>query len=98
MSIRLPEKCLRDRSDCCPLSQICEDDGDGFICCGLNDENSRTEIQDIFRHCWKTDNIDEMTDWDKRDIIDTISVLSKALSIRENIHYTIKEELKRDEI
>ena len=45
--------------------------------------------QDIFRLVWHNDQIHEITDWDERDVIDTISVLSQALSIeaqRKNIN------------
>ena len=83
--IHLPEHCPRGLKDCEPLSQIIADEDGSFICCGLNDGETRTVEQDIFRHCWKTSAVDEMGDWDGRDIIDTISVLSQALSAHGNM-------------
>ena len=84
MPIYLPESCPRSRTDCEPLSQILSDDGSSFICCGINDGSSRVYPSDGFRHCWKNAHVDELSDWDSRDIIDTISVLSQALSVKEN--------------
>lgn len=81
----LPEKCLRGRSDCKPLAQIQSDCGVSFICVGHNLEKDRKYKQDIFRHCWKNEEIDEDNDWDKRDFLDTISVMSQALSVDENM-------------
>lgn len=83
MPLYLPERCLRNREDCNPLSQI-EDEEGGFICCGLNDGSKRVEKQDKFTVCWKNNVIDEETHWDKRDIIDHISVLAQGLSVNEN--------------
>jgi hypothetical protein len=85
MPLSLPDKCLRDRSDCEPLAQIASDNGKSFICCGLNDQETRSYPHDEFRHCWKNQVIDERTDWDRRDITDTISVLAQALSIKANM-------------
>ena len=85
MPICLPEKCLRDRNDCEPLAQIQSDCGSSFWCCGRNDGATRKIERDEFRVCWKNEEIDEMSDWDKRDITDTISILAQALSIDENI-------------
>ena len=78
----LPEACPRGRNDCQPLNQIIYLSG-GFICCGLNDV--RSSPGDIFRHCWKNKSFDEMSDWDRRDIVATIAVLSGALAVHENI-------------
>ena len=85
MSLFLPEKCLRNLTDCTPLSQIQSDNTKSFICCGKNDSKTRKVKQDTFRHCWVNRYIDEISNWDKRDIIDTLSVLSQALSIDANI-------------
>ena len=82
MPIELPERCLRDRSDCQPLAQIQSDDGPpSFICCGYNDGTTRTEPGDRFRLCWKSKHIDELSDWDQRDLTDTASIILQALSI-----------------
>jgi hypothetical protein len=71
-------------NDCEPLSQIAADDGGSFICCGFNDESTRKHASDRYRHCWVNSEVDEMSDWDDRDIADTISVLSGALSVAAN--------------
>lgn len=60
------------------------DGGKSFICCGIGDKKSRTVKQDCYRHCWKNKSVDERTDWDERDIIDTVFVLMQALSICKN--------------
>jgi len=86
MPLYLPEKCLRSCKDCSPLSQIESDDCQSFICCGQNDETTRKEKQDRFRLCWHNEYINEMTNWDERDIKDTLSVLTQALSIDANIN------------
>ena len=84
MSIALPEECLRGRGDCQPLAQVESDCGKSFICCGYNDASSRKYEQDEFRHCWKNSMIDELSDWDRRDIISTIAILSQALHVDAN--------------
>jgi len=86
MPLYLPTKCLRNRDDCEPLAQIESDESPkSFICCGRNDGCTRVEHLDEFRVCWKNGGIDELSDWDRRDIIDTVSVLAQALSIDENL-------------
>ena len=84
MSIYLPVKCLRDREDCESYSQIESNCGKSFICVGKHNGDMARLPQDIFTVCWKNEEIDEMSNWDQRDIIDTISVLSQALSAHEN--------------
>lgn len=86
MSIELPKKCLRDlKMVCIPYSQISSDCGTSFVCCGHLHSFVRNIPQDEFRVCWKNSSVDEIGDYDRRDIIDTISVLSQALSVDENI-------------
>lgn len=89
MTIYLPDKCLRQRTDCTPYSQIQSDCKVSFICCGVSDPSTRTVAQDNFRLCWKNSVIDEMTDWDKRDLLDTMSVMAQTLSIDANINCEI---------
>lgn len=95
--IKLPKNCPRKRTDCQPLAQILESKKHkkskkkGFICCGLNTPESRTEAQDIFRHCWKTHNVDEIGDWDHRDMLSTIAVMSMALTVEANMQNNRKE-------
>lgn len=82
--IVLPDECLRGL-DCEPYAQIKSRCGESFICCGLNSPEERTFPQDKFRVCWKNSEIDDMSDWDRRDLIDTISVMAQALSVDANI-------------
>jgi len=77
----LPEKCLREKEDCQPLSQIESTDHQSFVCCGYSDKNSRTLEQDRFRLCWKNNYIDEIGDYNEIDLTDTVSVIIQALSI-----------------
>ena len=85
--IKLPNKCLRKNWNyyCNPLSQIQSTCKKSFICCGISDKDTRTQEQDKFRLCFVNDSVDEMSDYDKRDLLDTISVITKALSIDENM-------------
>jgi len=90
--MKLPYKCLRKRKDCQPLSQIIADENNDFICCGLNDPESRSIPQDNFCFCWKNNSYDDRSDWDERDIKDTIHVLSEALSVEANIRLNKQDE------
>lgn len=89
MSIELPEKCLRgyDVDACYPLSQIESDEKPvTFICCGMSNSSTRSVDTDKYRVCFKSVYTDTCYDYDIIDIVDTISVLSRALSCdRENI-------------
>ena len=78
--------CPRCRKDCVPLSNIISDEEPrSFICVGYNNGKDRVVKGDRFTHCWKNEVTDERGHWDKRDLIDTVSVMSQALSIDENI-------------
>jgi hypothetical protein len=90
--ITLPKECPRKRDDCTSLSQIISDCKTSFICCGHNDPESRTVSGDNFRFCFKNNVIDEISDWDERDLKDTISVMAQALSVDGNMK--INEEEK----
>ena len=92
MGIYLPENCLRKRSDCQPLSQIESDDEVSFVCCGLINEEDRTIEQDRFRLCWQNEFVSEIGDYDDKDMKDTISVMSQALSIDEHMRLAELEE------
>ncbi len=85
MSLELPQVCPRSLTDCEPLAQILVDDEPGFVCCGHNDGKTRATEQDRFRVCFRNGVIDEMVDWDERDIKDHISVLAQALSVDANM-------------
>lgn len=39
---------------------------------------------DRFRLCWKNNQVDEIGDYDRRDLIDTASVIMQALSVDIN--------------
>jgi hypothetical protein len=83
--ITLPEKCLRGHSFCQPYAQIKSTDNRSFICCGAIEEKFRGVPQDEFALCWFNDSFDEMSCWDRRDLISTISVISQALTVNENV-------------
>ena len=83
--IKLPEKCLRDYSNCNPLSQIESNDKGSFVCMGENDGSNRVVPQDKFTLCWKNEAFDECSHWDKRDLTDTASVILQGLSVIENM-------------
>jgi len=85
------QECPRNRTDCTPLENILADDlnenGDpaSFVCVGYNCPKSRSVHADRFTMCWKNSVIDERGHWDRRDMLDTLSVMTTALSIDENI-------------
>lgn len=88
MSTQTENACFRCRTDCVPLANLSADGGPSpasFVCVGLNTPASRTVAQDRFTLCWKNSAIDEMGGWDKRDLLDTMSVIAQALSTDENI-------------
>lgn len=86
MSTQTENVCLRCRTDCVPLANLSADgEGTSFVCVGLNRKESRTVLQDRFTLCWKNNVIDERGHWDKRDLLDTMSVIAQALSTDENI-------------
>lgn len=73
--------CLRKRNNCEAVSQIQSDCKTSFVCCGFNTPKNKTEEKDIFRLCWKNKVVDEIGDYDKIDMQDTITVLSYTLSV-----------------
>ena len=83
--ICLPEKCLRDQTDCSPLSQINSDCGKSFWCMGHNSPESRTMPQDRFRLCFKNPEVDQVDDLDDADVKDLMSILAQALSADEHM-------------
>lgn len=78
------QKCMRQLR-AMPLQNIIATSGESFICVGYNHPKERQVPQDRFCHCWKNNSADEHGHWDRRDLIDTVSVMSTALSIDENI-------------
>lgn len=88
MSTQTQEKCYRCRNDCIALSNLSADGQDppaSFICVGLNRVEDRVHLPDRFTLCWKNKAVDERGHWDKRDLLDTMSVIAQALSTDENI-------------
>lgn len=86
MSTQTENACLRCRTDCVPLANLSSDtEQKSFVCVGLNKPHNRVIPQDRFSLCWKNKAVDEFSHWDKRDLIDTMSVIAQALSTDENI-------------
>lgn len=79
------ETCPRCLNNCTPLADVISDSAVSFVCVGANRPEDRTMKQDRFTLCWKNDVIDERGHWDKRDLLDTASVITQALSLDENI-------------
>lgn len=95
MSIELPKKCPRKEKDCEPYALLMSTCKVSFNCVGENDGTTRAISQDKYRVCFKNETLDEMTDYDKRDIIETMSVLAQGLSIIENIETNNKIDEKK---
>lgn len=81
------QKCPRSLDDrCCPLSNVVSTEGETFICVGYNRKEHRNFKQDRFTHCVRGEDgtIDTIQHMDRRDLLDTVSVASQALSADEN--------------
>jgi hypothetical protein len=86
VSTQTENACLRCRTDCVPLANLSSDsEQKTFVCVGLNRKEDRVIPQDRFTLCWKNTAVDERGHWDKRDLLDTMSVIAQALSTDENI-------------
>jgi hypothetical protein len=85
MGTNTEDLCMRSRDDCTTIANISADDGGSFVCCGYNKKESRSVGSDRFTLCWKNDVVDERGHWDRRDLLDTQSVIAQALSVDENI-------------
>ena len=91
MSNQTENQCWRCRTDCTPAANLSADapgrDGTpaSFVCVGWNRLQDRTVPADRFTLCWKNGAVDERGHWDKRDLLDTMSVISQALSTDENV-------------
>ena len=73
--------CPRACTDCQSLSQIISYGHDSFMCVGENDGSTRELEQDRFRVCFKNSAIDQKTDYDKRDLMQTQATFAWALGI-----------------
>lgn len=89
MSTQSENRCYRCRTDCTPVANLSADGESevpvSFVCIGFNRAQDRTVPADRFTLCWKNKAIDERGHWDKRDLMDTMSVIAQALSTDENI-------------
>lgn len=83
------QTCMRQQR-AMPLQNIIATSGESFICVGYNHPKERQVPQDRFCHCWKNNSADEHGHWDRRDLIDTVAVMTTALSIDENIRVSEK--------
>ena len=77
--ITLPDGCPR-QLECQPLHRTQSDEGETFICCGLHGGD-----EDPYRFCFKSETTDSMYDYDEYDLLDTIEVVSRALSTAARI-------------
>lgn len=78
-----PAGCPRNRNDCAATSRIASPDYTSFMCCGETTPESRSVAGDIFRLCIKSTHktgVDLLVNLDKRDMVDTASVIMGALS------------------
>ena len=86
MSTQTENACFRCRADCTPISNLSSDGtAKSFVCVGYNRPEDRVMRQDRFTLCWKNGLVDERGHWDKRDLLDTMSVIAQAISTDENI-------------
>ncbi len=77
--------CTRGLESCQAIRCIKSDTGPmSFVCAGEIHPSSRAPKQDAWRLCWKNADVDEMGDYDTRDLADTMAVLSAALSVAMN--------------
>ena len=85
-----PDHCPRGLNDCESLDQIISAGHKSFMCCGKHDGKTNVLPQDEYRVCFKNSKIDEITDYDKRDLIHTAKVLMGTLAIieeRDSLEY-----------
>jgi hypothetical protein len=80
------ESCLRKLTNCTPLSNIVSSDTETFVCIGNSNIDSRSNPQDSFRHCFKSDTTDSMYDYDQYDLKSVIAVMSAGLLLDELIN------------
>ena len=77
------EKCPRGRSNCIPYSQIVADDGSSFFCCGRHDGSINKLLADKYTVCFKGPHDDDVSLYDKRDLVHHAAVLLRTLAIIE---------------
>jgi len=81
--IKLPDKCLRGRTNCIPYSQIASDNGESFFCCGVHDGTINKVLADKYTVCFKGEHDDSVALYDKRDLVHQAAVILGALAIIE---------------
>lgn len=97
MSTATEDRCFRCRRDCTPLANLAADEaGASFVCVGYNRPQDREVPQDRFTLCWKNGAVDERGHWDRRDLLDTMSVIAQALSTDENIR--VSSDMTEDQM
>jgi hypothetical protein len=102
MTTHTENVCWRKRKDCVPAANLCSDSpGESaapksFICIGWNSPKDRSVSADRFTFCWKNTVIDQRDHLDKRDLLDTLSVIGQALSVDENVR--VNEALEEREM
>jgi hypothetical protein len=79
----LPDYCPRGRTNCQPYSQIVSEGEESFFCCGVHDGTISEVLQDVFTVCFKGPHDDNISLYDKRDLIHHASVLVQAAAIYE---------------
>lgn len=73
---------------CCPLANVVSDSNPGddpatFICVGYNTKERRMFHQDRFTYCQRGNGYDVMVQNDRRDFLDMMAVLGRALALDE---------------
>ena len=95
MPLQLYPVCWRGRTDCEPLhcidaapesatqEQLEELDytPESFVCSGCIPEEKRVIPQDAYRLCFKSDEVDDMSDNDVQDLSHLITVTAHALAV-----------------
>lgn len=83
--IVLPESCICDEP-CQPMAQLVSSNGKTgmYVCERLTEGKTEREKNDKYIVTFKNDLIHDVQYYDKRDLIDTASVLVQAMSIIEN--------------
>lgn len=79
------ESCPRNLTNCTPLSNIVSDNNETFVCVGTSEVSSRSNPQDKFRHCFKSDTTDSIYDYDEYDLKSVIATMSAALLLEDLI-------------
>lgn len=81
----LPDYCPRRLEGCQPYSQILSSDLKSFFCCGEHNDKREEGDNDKYRVCFKGPLDDDISHYDKRDIIHHAAVLTQAAAIIEEL-------------